>query len=99
MDANKDGTIDLEEWEKFMTPELKAAIQAKLDDSGLVKGFKPLVDIAKVKLNFYRNLELIFIRKYKYHILSLFTSIFNRFLTNLTLTNLEISQKKKLHMH
>merc|ERR1719479_149631 len=48
MDANKDGTIDLEEWEKFMTPELKAAIQAKLDDSGLVKGFKPLVDIAKV---------------------------------------------------
>merc|ERR1711953_669786 len=48
MDANKDGTIDLEEWEKFMTPELKTAIQAKLDDSGLVKGFKPLVDIAKV---------------------------------------------------
>merc|ERR1712020_71989 len=48
MDANKDGTIDLEEWEKFMTPELKAAIQAKLDDSGLVKGFKNLVDIAKV---------------------------------------------------
>merc|ERR1719367_1856127 len=47
MDANKDGTIDLEEWEKFMTPELKAAIQAKLDDSGLVKGFKPLVDILK----------------------------------------------------
>ena len=52
MDANKDGTIDLEEWEKFMTPELKAAIQAKLDDSGLVKGFKPLVDIAKVKNEF-----------------------------------------------
>ena len=49
MDANKDGTIDLEEWEKYMTPELKAAIQAKLDDSGLVKGFRPLVDIAKVK--------------------------------------------------
>ena len=52
MDANKDGTIDLEEWEKFMTPELKTAIQAKLDDSGLVKGFKPLVDIAKVKYEF-----------------------------------------------
>merc|ERR1711983_553139 len=48
MDANKDGTIDLEEWEKFMTPELKSAIQSKLDDSGLVKGFRPLVDIAKV---------------------------------------------------
>merc|ERR1719351_344991 len=34
MDANKDGTIDMEEWEKFMTEELKAAIQSKLDDSG-----------------------------------------------------------------
>merc|ERR1719333_1875599 len=48
MDANKDGTIDMEEWEKVMTPELKAAIQAKLSDSGLVAGFKPLVDIARV---------------------------------------------------
>merc|ERR1719270_3276032 len=48
MDANKDGTIDMEEWEKFMTEELKAAIQSKLDDSGLVSGFKPLVDIARV---------------------------------------------------
>merc|ERR1719175_301680 len=48
MDANKDGTIDIEEWEKFMTEELKAAIQSKLDDSGLVSGFKPLVDIARV---------------------------------------------------
>ena len=49
MDANKDGTIDMEEWEKFMTPELKAAIQGKLNDSGLVAGFKPLVDIARVR--------------------------------------------------
>merc|ERR1719414_2569153 len=48
MDANKDGTIDMEEWEKFMTEELKAAIQAKLSDSGLVAGFKPLVGIARV---------------------------------------------------
>merc|ERR1719295_176887 len=48
MDANKDGTIDMEEWEKFMTEELKAAIQSKLNDSGLVAGFKPLVDIARV---------------------------------------------------
>merc|ERR1711894_692522 len=48
MDANKDGTIDLEEWDKHMVPELKAAIQAQLDDAGLVKGFRPLVDIAKV---------------------------------------------------
>merc|ERR1712004_292174 len=48
MDANKDGTIDLEEWDKHMVPELKAAIQAQLDDAGLVKGFRPLVDIARV---------------------------------------------------
>merc|ERR1719391_1349932 len=48
MDANKDGTIDAEEWDKFMTPELKAAIEGKLSDNGLVAGFKPLVDIARV---------------------------------------------------
>merc|ERR1719382_2130080 len=48
MDANKDGTIDAEEWDKFMTPELKAAIEGKLSDTGLVAGFKPLVDIARV---------------------------------------------------
>jgi len=48
MDADKDGTIDLEEWEQHMTPELKAAIEAKLQDTGLVAGFRPLVDIAKV---------------------------------------------------
>merc|ERR1712158_95765 len=34
MDANKDGTIDAEEWDKFMTPELKAAIEGKLSDTG-----------------------------------------------------------------
>ena len=48
MDADKDGCIDKEEWVKHMTPELKAAIEAKMSDSGLVAGFKPLVDIAKV---------------------------------------------------
>jgi hypothetical protein len=48
MDADKDGCIDKEEWAKHMTPELKAAIEAKLQDSGLVSGFKPLVDIARV---------------------------------------------------
>merc|ERR1739847_1284 len=48
MDADKDGCIDKEEWAKHMTHELKAAIEAKLSDSGLVAGFKPLVDIAKV---------------------------------------------------
>jgi Ca2+-binding EF-hand superfamily protein len=48
MDANKDGTIDLQEWEKFMTPELRAAIESKLNDKNKVDGFRPLVDIAKV---------------------------------------------------
>ena len=62
MDANKDGTIDLEEWEKFMTPELKSAIQSKLDDSGLVKGFRPLVDIAKVNLCYAANQSAYFLR-------------------------------------
>ena len=48
MDANKDGTIDQAEWEQHMTPELRAAITDKLQDSGIVSGFKPLVDIARV---------------------------------------------------
>ena len=48
MDANKDGTIDLEEWEKYMTPELRAAIESKLNDQDKVAGFRPLVDMAKV---------------------------------------------------
>merc|ERR1712141_272627 len=48
MDANKDGTIDQAEWEQHMTPELRAAITDKLQDSGIVAGFKPLVDIARV---------------------------------------------------
>merc|ERR1719211_99313 len=45
MDADKNGTIDQPEWEQHMTPELRAAIEAKLQDSGIVAGFKPLVDI------------------------------------------------------
>ena len=48
MDANNDGTIDLDEWEKHMPPELRSAIQAKLNDSDKVDGFRPLVDMAKV---------------------------------------------------
>lgn len=48
MDADKNGTIDQTEWEQHMTPELRAAIEAKLQDSGVVAGFKPLVDIARV---------------------------------------------------
>ena len=59
MDANKDGTIDLEEWDKHMVPELKAAIQAQLDDAGLVKGFRPLVDIAKVKPRNHNSILLL----------------------------------------
>jgi len=48
MDANNDGTIDLEEWDKYMTPELRAAIELKLTDTNRVAGFRPLVDMAKV---------------------------------------------------
>lgn len=48
MDANNDGTIDLQEWEKYMTPELREAIKAKLNDQDKVDGFRPLVDMAKV---------------------------------------------------
>merc|ERR1712154_439123 len=44
MDADKNGTIDQTEWEQHMTPELRAAIEAKLQDSGIVAGFKPLVE-------------------------------------------------------
>merc|ERR1719361_2613401 len=49
MDANKDGTIDQAEWEQHMTPELRAAITDKLQDSGIVSGFKPLVLILRPK--------------------------------------------------
>ena len=48
MDANNDGTIDLEEWDKYMTPELRAAIEHTLTDEDKVGGFRPLVDMAKV---------------------------------------------------
>ena len=48
MDANNDGTIDMEEWEKHMTPELRAAIELQLTNSNTVAGFRPLVDMAKV---------------------------------------------------
>merc|ERR1712038_1936142 len=40
--------MDAEEWDKFMPPDLRAAIEGKLSDNGLVAGFKPLVDIARV---------------------------------------------------
>ena len=50
MDANKDGTIDLHEWDKYMTPELRTAIEQKLNDQDKVEGFRPLVDVAKVEI-------------------------------------------------
>ena len=59
MDADKNGTIDQTEWEQHMTPELRAAIEAKLQDSGIVAGFKPLVDIARVSNMFNRVFSLI----------------------------------------
>ena len=61
MDADKNGTIDQTEWEQHMTPELRAAIEAKLQDSGIVAGFKPLVDIARVSNMFNRVFSLIVI--------------------------------------
>ena len=51
MDANKDGTIDLHEWDKYMTPELRTAIEHKLNDQDKVEGFRPLVDVAKVEIS------------------------------------------------
>merc|ERR1712193_197355 len=58
MDADKNGTIDQTEWEQHMTPELRAAIEAKLQDSGIVAGFKPLVDIALVFLGLADQFDL-----------------------------------------
>merc|ERR1711981_498858 len=48
MDANGDGTIDLEEWTTCMTPELRRAIYKSLNNKDKLDGFKPLVDVAKV---------------------------------------------------
>ena len=43
-----DGFITLEQWNSSMTPELRAAIEKQLGDDDKVKGFRPLVDVAKV---------------------------------------------------
>ena len=48
MDANGDGTIDLEEWTTCMTKELRMAIYKSLNNKDKLDGFKPLVDVAKV---------------------------------------------------
>jgi len=48
MDANGDGTIDLEEWTTCMTPELRRGIYKALNNKDKLDGFKPLVDVAKV---------------------------------------------------
>ena len=55
MDANGDGTIDLEEWTTCMTPELRRGIYKSLSNPGKLKGFQPLVDVAKVRHSFYKN--------------------------------------------
>ena len=44
MDANGDGTIDLEEWTTCMTPDLKRAIYRSLANPDKLKGFQPLVE-------------------------------------------------------
>ena len=48
MDANGDGTIDLEEWTTCMTPELRRGIYKSLSNPDKLNGFQPLVDVAKV---------------------------------------------------
>jgi len=48
MDANGDGTIDLEEWTTCMTPELRRGIYKSLSNPDKMKGFEPLVNVAKV---------------------------------------------------
>ena len=48
MDANGDGTIDLEEWTTCMTPELRRGIYKSLSNPDKLKGFQPLIDVAKV---------------------------------------------------
>ena len=58
MDANGDGTIDLEEWTTCMTPELRRGIYKSLSNPDKLKGFQPLVDVAKVGHSFYWNRKL-----------------------------------------
>ena len=53
MDANGDGTIDLEEWTTCMTPELRRGIYKSLSNPDKLKGFQPLVDVAKVNYYFW----------------------------------------------
>ena len=48
MDANGDGTIDLEEWTTCMTPELRRGIYKSLSNPDKMQGFEPLVNVAKV---------------------------------------------------
>ena len=49
MDENGDGTIDLHEWTDCMTKELRMAIYRQLNNKDKLEGFRPLVDVAKVK--------------------------------------------------
>ena len=49
MDADNSGDIDLDEWTNCMTKELRIAIYRQLNNKDKLAGFKPLVDVAKVK--------------------------------------------------
>lgn len=48
MDADNSGDIDLNEWTTCMTKELRIAIYKSLSNPDKSKGFKPLVNVAKV---------------------------------------------------
>ena len=48
MDADSSGDIDLGEWTTCMTKELRMAIYKSLANPDKLKGFQPLVNVAKV---------------------------------------------------
>jgi Ca2+-binding EF-hand superfamily protein len=48
MDANHDGTIDLDEWLNCMTKPLRIAINSKLNKKDKLDGFQPLINVAAV---------------------------------------------------
>ena len=55
MDENGDGTIDLHEWTDCMTKELRMAIYRQLNNKDKLEGFRPLVDVAKVKAEYINS--------------------------------------------
>ena len=46
LDEDKSGDITLDEWNRNIPDDMRKAIEAKLDDSNIIEGFKPLADIA-----------------------------------------------------